>query len=326
MFFTFILLLAFWSRRSSWKGLEVTPIDFRLESHEGLHSLSGRLYESGLINNQVLFKILVRLKYRYEAFKAGRYMLLGSMSPVEIIQMMTGGEVYNELIFRVILPEGFTLEQVLKRLESKGFNYEEAKKIAFNKSFLASLGVESSSLEGYLYPSTYSFYNEKPSLEKVFRRMVEQFFEEIPNNYRVGLKRENMSLETAVVVASLIEKETSLLEEKPLIAEVILNRLQKKMTLGIDASLLYGIKNFNGNITYKDLKNKNNLYNTRVHKGLPPGPICSPSRSSLEAVLNPSNEGYLFYVLKPGKGQKEHHFSRDLSEHNSHVKKLLRKK
>lgn len=324
-FFCFVLLLSLWSRQPQGSLLQKEEIYFVLEPKESLNSLSLRLRQEGLVSHSFLFKALVRVKSSYKSFQAGRYLFKPEMTPNDLIEAMSTGDIFNELIFRVSLPEGFSLSQVLDRLSKKGYSRSELEILSREKTFLAELGIGGTSLEGYLYPSTYSFYNERPTIAEVFKAMTSKFFEELPVDYERHLKEKGLTLQEALIIASLIEKETSVPHEKPLIAEVIFNRLDQKMTLGIDASLLYGIKNFDGNLTYKHLKDKSNLYNTRVHKGLPPGPICSPSRSSLEAVLTPSSQGYLFYVLKPGASQKEHHFSRDLSEHNSHVRNLLNK-
>ncbi|MBF0440807.1 MAG: endolytic transglycosylase MltG, partial [Oligoflexales bacterium] len=143
-----------------------------------------------------------------------------------------------------------------------------------------------------------------------------------PKGYTEKLKEKGISLHEAVTIASMIEAESFLKEEKSKISEVIWNRLKADMTLGIDATLIYGIKDYKGDIKKIHLTDKKNLYNTRIHKGLPPGPICSPTTSSLEAVLNPTSYGYYYYVLQPGEN-KQHYFSRTLEDHAKHVKLLL---
>ena len=108
-----------------------------------------------------------------------------------------------------------------------------------------------------------------------------------------------------------------------MIAEVIWSRLSKNEPLGIDAAVIYGIDGYQGDIKFAHLRDAKNPYNTRIHRGLPPGPICSPAVSSLKAVLNPTKSGYYYYVLVPGE-LKRHHFSRSLDEHNKHVQELIR--
>ncbi|RME58186.1 MAG: endolytic transglycosylase MltG [Candidatus Dadabacteria bacterium] len=153
--------------------------------------------------------------------------------------------------------------------------------------------------------------------------MVHTFWKKIPKDYKERAEKVGLTLHKAVIVASLIELETPLNDEKPLVAEVILNRLRKGVPLAIDASIIYGLgDDFKGDLKWRHLRDKRNPYNTRVYKGLPPGPICSPSLSSLLAAVSPSNKGYLYYVLDPEKGR--HHFSKTLKEHNKYVRKLLK--
>lgn len=322
--FVLIVYLTIWSQKSFYAPT-VENRYFELNSHESLNSLSEKLYRRGLISSVFLFKLLVRLKYNYKNFKAGNYLILDEKSPNQIVRIISKGKTYNPLVFKLIIPEGFSLPQIINRLEARGYDRKELSYWAYAKDFIGSLEIQSQSLEGYLYPSTYSFYNEKPTIKEIYQTLVAKFFKMLPTDYISRVGENDFSLHESVIIASLIEKETSLKSEKPLIAEVILNRLKKKMTLGIDASLIYGIENFDGNLTYKHLKDHKNLYNTRVYYGLPPGPICNPSKSSLQALLKPTQEGYLFYVLKSGKNQKAHHFSRDLREHNYFVKQLIRK-
>ena len=320
------ILLSVWSQ-TIFEGQGRTPQarDFILKEKESLHSLSERLARDQFINHSFLFKVFVRLKYDYKSFQAGRYLFLAEDTPEMLAEKMLKGDTYNEVVLKITLPEGFSLSQVIERLRDNGYDQTELERLSQDQDFLTELNLSSSSLEGYLYPSTYIFYNQKPSEKEIYTEMVKKFFSELSENYLKRLEVLGLSLEESVIIASLIEKETSLEEEKPLISEVIFNRLKMGMTLGIDASVSYGIKDFNGNLTHKDLRNNENLYNTRVHKGLPPSSICNPSKTSLEAVIKPSQEGYLYYVLKPGASQKSHQFSKSLSEHNKHVKNLLKK-
>jgi len=150
---------------------------------------------------------------------------------------------------------------------------------------------------------------------------VKNFWQHLPKNYEAQVHAMGLSLDQAVTFASLIERETRHDDEKPLISEVIWRRLKDKTPLAIDAAVIYGVANYKGNLTWANLADAKNPYNTRIHVGLPPTPIGSPDLKALEAVLTPSNFGYYYYVLIPGEGR--HHFSRTLQEHNEHVKKLV---
>jgi len=162
-----------------------------------------------------------------------------------------------------------------------------------------------------------------PSGEDFYRKTVKTFFEHLPAGYEDNIAKLGLTLNQAVTFASLFVMETMREEEKPMIAEVIFSRLKKGEPLGIDAAIIYGIPEYDGDIKWKDLKNANNPYNTRLHRGLPPTPIGAVSRSSLEAILNPTNLGYYYYMLDSAD-QTRHVFSKTLREHNALVNKFLK--
>ena len=183
------------------------------------------------------------------------------------------------------------------------------------------MNVPSSSLEGYLYPATYRF-SKIPTAQQAFEEAVSTFWKRLPESYAEQVATRGLTLNEAVTFASLIEMETPHDDERQYVSEVIWNRLKRNIALAIDASIIYGIEDFNGNLSRSHLEDKSNKYNTRVHRGLPPSPICSPSAASLKAVLEPSDEGYYYYVLDLESGSR-HRFSKTLKEHNRYVKKLV---
>ena len=182
--------------------------------------------------------------------------------------------------------------------------------------------ISSLSLEGYLYPLTYSF-TKMPTLKELIETMIKTLFKKLPKDYEEKLKNYNLSLNEAVIMASLIELESADPDERRKISGVIWNRLNAKMPLGIDASLIYGIKNYNGNISSSDLKDSNNEFNTRIRAGLPPTSIASPSLESLESVINPESHNFYYYVLD-FENLKKHIFSKSLTEHNFYVRKYIK--
>ena len=321
VFFLFLsfALLKYWSNQKVF-GLKNKQI-ITLDPNERLPKLAEKLYKKNLINNQRLFIWWTKLQGRYKFFQSGTYAFQGPVSPNTIISSIINGKSYHPVSLEITIPEGFSLQQILNRLTKLGFSFQDLYDTAHDPEFLQSIQLNGSSLEGFLYPSTYSYYNKKLGPKQIFKRMVSKFFKQLPHHYEDKLKKQGLSLSEAVTIASLIEKETSVVEEKPLIASVILNRLKKKIPLGIDASVIYGIQNFKGTLNSTHLKDVNNPYNTRIHYGLPPSPICSPSLSSIQAVLNPSKHNFYYYVLLPGKNQRYHHFSKTLTEHNRYVKK-----
>lgn len=312
--------LAYWGvREQVVEGEKVIQIP----RGTSLTTLSGLLAEQGLVSSSLRFKLWVRFFSDYSGFQAGQYRFVGQVSPQSIASMIRRGEVWRPVALEITIPEGFRLAQIVDRFVQLGVGTrEEFESYVGNASFLGELGIEASSLEGYFYPATYRFY-ERPSVEQVLREGVKVFFEKLPDQYVAQVKEKGLTLHEAVTFASLIELETKHDDERSLVSEVIWRRLNNKTTLGIDAAIIYGIKDFDGNLRRTHLNDPSNLYNSRIHPGLPPTPIGSPSRESLAAVLTPTNEGYYYYVVDAEQGDR-HHFSKDLREHNQWVRKLVR--
>ncbi len=180
-------------------------------------------------------------------------------------------------------------------------------------AFIRQFGIDASHLEGYLFPETYTLVRHEANEETVIRMMVDRFRQvwkelEIPANIQLNQHQ-------VLTLASVVEKETGVAGERPLIARVFYNRLTKKMRLQSDPTVIYGIRDFNGNLTRADLK-RETPYNTYVIPALPPGPICSPGRASLEAVLRPVASDALYFVAK---NDGTHVFSSNLADHNRAV-------
>ena len=281
------------------------------------------LEREGLVSSALRFNIWVRLRGDYARFQAGNYKFIkGKIAPTTIIETMIKGEAYVPLVLQITIPEGFNTRQIAARLEGLGLGTKaEILKLMISERLLDELKVEAPSIEGYLYPATYN-YTAMPNARTVLSDMVQTFWNRLPPNYLEDLRTVGLSLHQAVTFASLIELETLQEDEKAKVSEVIWRRLKARDLIAIDASLIYGIKNYKGDITWQHLRDATNKYNTRIHRGLPPGPIGSPSASSLTAVLKPTTAGYYFYVLIPD-GKERHHFSKSLSEHNRYVKLLL---
>lgn len=279
------------------------------------------LGQAGVVTHGTLFHLWVRLAGNYQKYQAGKYRFSGSVKPVEIAQTIIKGDTWNPVVLQITVPEGFRLKEVAERLAANGVGHiVEINRLMTDKSFLASQSVPASTIEGFLYPATYSFH-QMPTPEQALETMVKTFWQNLPKDYQKQIEGLGLTLAQAVTFASLVELETRLDEEKTLISEVIWRRLKDKVPLAIDAALIYGISDYDGNIKWSHLSDASNPYNTRIHLGLPPTPIGAPGVKSLEAVLHPTNFGYYYYVLIPGEGR--HHFSKTLAEHNLHVKKLV---
>ncbi len=308
----------------SQKASEVQQVEqvFEFPSGTTLSTLSSNLEKAGLISSSFWFSWWVKTNSDYSRYQAGTYKFINPNFK-DIDETLKSGNTYNPVVLTVVIPEGFTVKKTIARLEALGVGTKkELEKLVVDKKFLKSKGIKGSSLEGYLYPSTY-IYRSKPTASQVISQMIDTFWSKLPSDYEKRVEQKGLSLYQAIIFASLIEQETFGPEEMNKVSEVIWNRLNKKEPLGIDSSVIYGIERYDGNIKAKDLKNKKNPYNTRVHRGLPPTAIGSPSVDALLAVLTPSNEGYFFFV-QDTKDPTKHIFTTNLKEHNKHVKKLVK--
>jgi len=220
----------------------------------------------------------------------------------------------------VTIVEGLQAEEIADIFARKKWsNKDEFLALVQDQTFIAALGlVNVSSLEGYLYPDTYYLTRlPAPDTRKIISMMVQRFLD-----IWESLDADDEEMHNTVILASIVEKETGDAAERSRIASVFWNRLKRGMRLQSDPTVIYGIKDFNGNITRKDLRRKT-PYNTYVVKGLPAGPICNPGRDAIEAVLNPAAEEYLYFV---SKNDGTHHFSKSLREHNRAVRKYQLKR
>ena len=316
-----------WSQLASWAERPLTlaaPQVLEYPPGTPLSRLSRSLASSGIIDGAQMFEVWVRLGGAdSRRFKAGRYRFEGAVTPRKVAADLEAGRIWVEIVTQYTVPEGFTARKIADRLAANGVGEASVNlKLLRSASFAKSLGVPAPTLEGYLYPATYSF-TEKPTLEHAVTKMVRTFFERLPKDYEARARAQGLSLHEAVTFASLIELETMHADEKPLVSEVVWRRLKANVPLGIDATIIYGIPDWDGNLRRKHLDDAKNPWNSRIHRGLPPSPIGSVTIDSLEAVLRPSNMGYWYYVLIPNSDGR-HHFSKTLSEHNEHVRKLVR--
>jgi UPF0755 protein len=289
-----------------------------------LRRVSEELEKEGIIRNRHFFVLMATLLGKKGMVKAGEYEFHPRMPPLEVMSALTKGQVKLHL---VTIPEGFTLSQIAQLLdasnlvEKNGFLQK-----ASSPSFINALGLSSlagPTLEGYLFPDTYHLFREMEP-EEVIQMMVHRFKKVFGPDFARWASDLGISEREVVILASIIEKETSLPEEKPLISAVFHNRLKKKMPLQSDPTVIYGIRNFNGNLTKEDLM-RPTPYNTYVITGLPPTPICSPGKDSLLAAVLPAPVSYLYFV---SKNDGSHHFSSAIEEHNQAVwkyQKNLRK-
>jgi UPF0755 protein len=280
-----------------------------------------RLEREGLVRSALAVKWLARWRDIAGSLQTGEYRLSGALSAAEILERIAEGRVE---IYEVVLPEGLTLVQTAERLAAAGLVDREAfLALARDAESAGLLGVEGETLEGYLFPETYRLPKGLPPLD-VARVLVDEFLA-VWEELAPLAKRHDFSMKDAVTLASIVEKETAVPEERPLIASVFLNRLARRMRLEADPAVIYGIPDFDGNLRRRDLENEDNPYNTYRILGLPPGPIASPGAASLRAVVSPAQTNYLYFV---SKNDGTHVFSASYREHvdavNRYQKRHLR--
>lgn len=276
----------------------------------GLRTIAAQLEERRLIKGKHLFMLWAYLRGGARDIKAGEYSFNRSMAPVKILQMLTCGAVKT---YSFTIPEGLTVEQIAVLLERRNLvNKRDFVALVHDKDLVSSYDVDGASLEGYLYPDTYVITRDMGPRDVI--DLMAGRFREVFNSLVRG-QQLAMPVKDIVTLASIVEKETGLAEERPVIASVFLNRLRKRMRLESDPTVIYGIEDFSGDLTRKDLRGSS-PYNTYMHHGLPPGPIANPGREALKAVIDPAETDYLYFV---SKNDGSHHFSSTLKEHNRAV-------
>jgi UPF0755 protein len=271
-----------------------------------------KLTTSGIIRRGWPLLAYIRLTGAGARLKAGEYRFPSPISPLGVLRKLEEGE---QRLSRFTIIEGWTRWDIAAALvripELKLESAEAALALMDDTSLIRDLDPEANNLEGYLYPDTYSFPPDSTATSMV-AAIVKRFRKEWKPEWIDMANRLKMTPRQIVTIASLIETEAKLAEERPVVASVIYNRLQKGMSLGIDSTVIYASKlagkwRNDGKVYQSDL-DRDSPYNTRLRRGLPPGPIASPSLSSLEAALKPASTDYLYYVREPSRNDGAHNF------------------
>ncbi|MCA1718026.1 MAG: endolytic transglycosylase MltG [Actinobacteria bacterium] len=290
----------------------VKPAKVEVVKGDTLSSVAEKLEQAGVIDSAFMFKVEARVGGYGTEIKTGEYTFSPDEDTEVILQKLTAGEAVPTL--EITVPEGLDLEQTAREVAGQSgvsaAKFEEAaRRTDYGYGFLEDPAVEST--EGFLFPKQYEF-EEGTTAPQMVTRMLEQYLLETQTLDISGAKdRLNLTEYELVTVASLIEKEASNPAERPLVASVIYNRIREDMPLQIDATVLYALDRPKEELSLADLK-IDSPYNTYENTGLPPGPICSPSRQSLEAAINPAETDYLYYVLKANG--EEHVFTNNYNE------------
>ena len=273
-----------------------------------------KLYKTGLIKHPLKFRLLARLKRLDKRIQAGEYLLSPSMSPNIILETMARGKVN---LHKITIPEGSSIYQIAAIAAEAGFSVKTALiQAATDAEFAHKKAIDGDTFEGYLFPDTYYFPKDETA-HKIISTMVERFWTKFKPEWIIRAQELGFTIHQVVILASIIEKETGAAFERPLISSVFHNRIIRNMRLESDPTVIYGIENFDGNLTRKHLRTPT-PYNTYKKKGLPFGPITNPGLASLQAALYPADTDYLFFV---SKRDTTHQFSTNLKDHNKAIRK-----
>ena len=283
----------------------------------GSRAIGDRLVASGVIRDVPTYRAALWMSGEGRHLKAGEYRFDGAMTPFDVIAKLARGDVY---VVTVTFPEGLTIAEMAKIFEAHGLGPASAfVGAAKNASLVHALDPAAKDLEGYLFPETYALPRTTDA-DKLIRMMVARFEHVFSPELRQAAAARNQSVRQAVTLASIVEKETARAEERPLVAAVYANRLRIGMPLQCDPTVIYALQRagrYAGNLHRDDLA-LDSPYNTYRYPGLPPGPIASPGRASLEAAVHPAESEHLYFV---SRNDGSHVFARTLDEHNRNVQK-----
>ncbi|MHB8277582.1 MAG: endolytic transglycosylase MltG [Candidatus Humimicrobiaceae bacterium] len=328
---TFLLVLSlFFIACSSGSGLSGKTLkseiqkglDVEIEIIEGMNltQVSSLLEEKAVVDNGLFFKVYAEEKGLEKKLIPGKYNLKTGSEYDDVLKVITSGPLV--VTFKLAIPEGFMLKQVSERINGElpfiaKNDLEEAMKVEnYSYDFLKDNNQPVQSLEGFLFPKTYEVIAQYTA-KNVIEMFLSQYQLETSNLDYSAAADNNLTPYDILKIASMIEREAYLPEERPLISAVIHNRLKINMALGIDATLIYFLDKWDNPLTESDLKT-DTPYNTRLYTGLPPTPICNPGLDSIKAALNPADADYLYYVVTDPVNHK-HTFSKTLKEHNENV-------
>lgn len=276
--------------------------------------VAGLLERERLIKSRSAFVLLGKAHAADRKIHPGEYELNPTMAPADILLKLLAGRV---VLHSVTIPEGYTMVQIADVLAQYAITDRgEFLRLAKDQHFIKTLGISAETLEGYLYPDTYRFPKRVPAKD-VIKAMVDQLNQVMTPAWQARAQEIHLTLHQVLTLASVIEKETGSGDERPQISSVFHNRLQKKIPLQSDPTVIYGLPNYDGNIHKKDLSHPS-PYNTYRWAGLPPGPIASPGAEAIKAALYPASSPYLYFV---SKNDGTHQFSETLNEHNKAVEK-----
>ncbi len=305
----YFLLQTYWSRTAPATAESGVTVVIPAGSH--FNAIVDTLDRAGLIGDHLSFEILAKVTGAENEIKSGTYKFASGISHADLLDALVSGT--SSLRVKVTFPEGVTIRRIASIASAKaGIDSAELVRLANSREFLAEIGLQASTAEGYLMPDTY-FLDWGSSPEDLLREMSALFRDYYREARASATVESDLTEYETVILASLVEGEARTDEDRPIIAGLYLNRLRIGMLLQADPTIQYILPDGPRRLLYKDLE-IDNPYNTYRFKGLPPTPINNPGRASLDAALHPTRSDYLYMVAK-GDGSGEHTFSKSLSEH-----------
>jgi UPF0755 protein len=302
-------------RRLEPAAIAAAPQIFVVAEGSGLRRVASELAAAGLIRDARVFEALARYEEAQNQLRTGEYELAATQTPAEILDTIVSGRIK---LWPVAVPEGLTAVEIAARVEAAG--------VASRDAFLAVVndpasperfGVEGPGLEGYLFPETYHLAHGLTA-EQVVAAFLAQF-KAVWDPLAASASTRGLTMRQAVTLASIVERETAVPDERPIVSAVFHNRMKLGMRLETDPTVIYGIPNFDGNLTRAHLEDESNPYNTYRIAGLPPGPIANPGAGALRAAVEPAASDALFFV---SRNDGSHVFSRTYEEHVGNVQRF----
>jgi UPF0755 protein len=299
-----------------FKGYAGSEQIVTIEPGSSTRTIGQRLIEAGVIRSEATFRAALWRSGRARSLQAGEFRFDRPMAPIEVIDKIARGDVYNR---RITFPEGLSIREMARVFEQQGFGTADAfVQAARDTSVIREIDSAATDLEGYLFPETYSVPRATTAATLV-GLMVARFKRLFSSEMQQAARALELTPRQAVTLASLVEKETAKPEERPIVAAVYLNRLKIGMGMQADPTIIYALQlsgRYDGNIRREDLS-FDSPYNTYRYPGLPPGPIASPGLASLQAAVAPAPVEYLYFV---SRNDGSHVFARTLAEHNENVR------
>ncbi len=300
-----------------YRGFAGDEVFVELPAGASVSTIGRLLTQAGVVPDELTFRVAARLAGEDRRLQAGEYRFADAARPGEVVARLARGDVFTRT---VTFPEGRTIAEMGDIFANSGLGTADAfRAAAADPSPIATFDPGAANLEGYLFPDTYSL-PRRAGAEGTVAAMVAGFARAFDAQLRAAAAERHLSAHDVVTIASIVEKETAQPDERPIIAAVYENRLARGMVLQCDPTVIYALMlagRWNRNLSKKDLQ-IDSPYNTYRYAGLPPGPIASPGRASLEAAVHPADVPYLYFV---SKNDGTHAFATTLAEHNRNVAK-----